>query len=75
MKHELPALKPREVVAALERAGFTVKRQTGSHIILYKADLKRPLTIPVHTKDLPKGTLRAIIRQANLTISEFLKLL
>lgn len=73
MKQELPALKSREVIAALERAGFSVKRHTGSHVILYKEGLNRPLTVPIHTKDLPIGTLRAIIRQANLTIDEFLK--
>lgn len=71
----LPSLKPREIVAALERSGFTIKRQTSSHVILYKAALRRPISIPIHSKDLPKGTLRAIIRQANLTIEEFLKLI
>jgi predicted RNA binding protein YcfA (HicA-like mRNA interferase family) len=75
VKQELPALKPREVVDALTRAGFTIKRQTGSHIILYKSGLKRPLSIPIHPKDMPVGTLRAIIRQANLTVGEFLRLL
>ena len=75
MKRELPSLKPKELVAALERSGFLVKRQTGSHLILYKPGIPRPISIPVHTKDLPKGTLRAIIRQANLTVDEFLKLI
>lgn len=75
MKQELPVLKPREVVAALERAGFVNRRQTGSHIVLYKEGLKRPITVPMHPKDLPVGTLRAIIRQANLTVGEFLGLL
>ncbi len=75
MKHELPALRPKEVIAALERAGFSLKRQTGSHAILYKPDIHRPISVPTHSRDLPIGTLRAIIRQANLTIEEFLKLL
>ncbi len=75
MKQDLPSLKPAEVVAALERAGFLVKRQTGSHLILYKPGLRRPLSIPVHTSDMPIGTLRSIIRQANLTVDEFSKLL
>ena len=75
MKQELPSLKPKELVAALERAGFQLKRQTGSHAILYKPGLRRPITVPLHPKDLPTGTLRAIIRQANLTVSEFLDLL
>lgn len=75
MKQELPALRPREVVTALQQVGFLLKRQTGSHAILYKPDIRRPISIPTHPKDLPIGTLRAIIRQANLTVSEFLKLL
>jgi len=75
MSKELPVLKPGEVVSALERAGFAIKRQTGSHIVLYKSDIHRPVTVPIHTGDLPKGTLRAIIRQANLTVEAFIKLL
>jgi predicted RNA binding protein YcfA (HicA-like mRNA interferase family) len=75
MKSELPALKPKELVAALEKSGFQIKRQTGSHVILYKTGIPRPISVPMHVKDLPKGTARAIIRQSNLTIGEFIKLL
>lgn len=75
MKRDLPALKPKDVITVLQKAGFVVKRQTGSHVILYKPGIKRPLTVPIHTRDLPGGTLRAIVRQANLTIAEFLALL
>jgi predicted RNA binding protein YcfA (HicA-like mRNA interferase family) len=75
MSQELPALKPVEVVKALERAGFVVKRQTGSHVIMYKAGLRRPISIPQHPGDLPKGTVRAIVRQAGLTLEEFLQLI
>jgi len=75
MSQKLPALKPVEVVKALERAGFVVKRQTGSHVIMYKAELRRPISIPQHPRDLPKGTVRAIIRQAGLTLEEFPQLI
>jgi predicted RNA binding protein YcfA (HicA-like mRNA interferase family) len=75
MKKELPSLKPKELLAVLEHAGFSVKRYTGSHAILYKKGIPRPVSIPIHPKDLPRGTLRAITRQANLTIDEFLNLL
>jgi predicted RNA binding protein YcfA (HicA-like mRNA interferase family) len=75
MSKELPSLKPKQVIAALERAGFVAKRQTGSHVIFYKPDIRHPITVPVHTADLPTGTLRAIIRQANLTVDEFISLL
>jgi predicted RNA binding protein YcfA (HicA-like mRNA interferase family) len=75
MKQDLPSLKPKEVIIALEQAGFSLKRQTGSHAVLYKPDIRRPISVPIHPKDLPIGTLRAIIRQANLTVDEFLKFL
>jgi predicted RNA binding protein YcfA (HicA-like mRNA interferase family) len=75
MKGELPSLKPKELLAALVKAGFEVKRQTGSHVILFKPGIHRPISIPMHIKDLPKGTCRAIIRQTSLTLEELLKLL
>jgi len=75
MRQDLPVVKPWEVVAALEKAGFEVRRQTGSHVIMYKADIRRPISVPRHPGNLPKGTLRAIIREAGLTRTEFLKLI
>jgi len=72
MRQELPVLKPKQVVGALEKAGFEVRRQTGSHVIMYKSGIRHPISIPQHSGDLPKGTLRAIIRQAGLTIEQFL---
>jgi len=75
MRQELPVLKPREVVIGLERAGFEARRRTGSHVIMYKSGIRRPISIPQHPGDLPRGTVRAIIREAGLTKEEFLKLL
>jgi len=75
MREDLPVMKPRVVIAALEKAGFELRRQTGSHIIMYKPGVRYPISIPQHPKGLPKGTLRAIIREAGLTKGEFLKLL
>jgi predicted RNA binding protein YcfA (HicA-like mRNA interferase family) len=73
MPKELPALRPQAVVRILERAGFVKWRQKGSHLTLYRASDRRALTVPVHfSKTVPKGTLRAIIRQAGLTVEEFL---
>jgi len=46
MRQGLPVLKPRQVVAALEKAGFEVRRQTGSHVIMYKSGIRRPISIP-----------------------------
>jgi predicted RNA binding protein YcfA (HicA-like mRNA interferase family) len=71
---KLPALSGREVVQALRRLGYEPDHQTGSHIILRQAaSPHRRLTVPDH-KEIAKGTLRAVIRQAGLTVDEFLDL-
>jgi len=57
----LPSLRPRQVVATLERAGFAVVRITGNHYQLFDAHTRRHTTVPHHNRDLPRGTLTAII--------------
>ena len=66
----------REAIKALGRAGFTVVRQRGSHVRLEKRTEDRmiKLTVPLH-KSLKKGTLRRIIKVADLTVQEFNRLL
>lgn len=73
----LPALKAREVMRALERAGFVCKRSKGSHHIFeHPLDPSRRTVIADHgARDLPRGTLRDIIQQAGLTVEAFLALL
>jgi predicted RNA binding protein YcfA (HicA-like mRNA interferase family) len=72
----LPALSGRAVVAALERAGFKVIRTKGSHYFLrHPGDPVRQTVVPVHRRDLPPGTLRAILQQARLSRAQFLDLL
>ena len=73
MAEKLPALRASEIVRALERAGFVVKRQTGSHAILTREGLRRPVVVPMHRRELPRGTVKDIIRQAGITEDEFLK--
>ncbi|PJA21578.1 hypothetical protein COX59_04020 [Candidatus Beckwithbacteria bacterium CG_4_10_14_0_2_um_filter_47_25] len=68
----LPSLKPKEVVSKLTKLGFQITRQTGSHIRLIHSD-GRATTVAMHARDLPKGTLRAILRQCDLTVSDLLK--
>jgi predicted RNA binding protein YcfA (HicA-like mRNA interferase family) len=64
-----------DVVKALAEIGYEVDHQTGSHMILrHKEPPHRRLTVPMH-HELAKGTLRAIIRHAGLTVEEFTKLL
>ncbi len=77
MTERLPSLKAREVLRALERAGFTVSRTSGSHCrLVHASDPARKVTVPLHgSADLKRGTLRSIIAQAGLTQAEFLTLL
>ena len=70
---KLPRLSGRECVKALEKAGFVVKRQHGSHIILRRADPFAQLVVPDH-KELDRGTLSAILRAAELSVEEFIEL-
>ncbi|MEP0764688.1 MAG: type II toxin-antitoxin system HicA family toxin [Chloroflexota bacterium] len=69
----LPDLSGQRCVAALEKAGFYVVRR-GKHITMRRDDPPARVTIPNH-KTLKKGTVRSIIRQAGLTVDEFLALL
>ena len=70
---KLPSLSYREVAEKLKRAGFVYVR-TGKHDVY--ANKARNVTIPLprHSGDVPKGTLRAIIRESGFTVAEFLSL-
>lgn len=69
---QVPALKAKEVIAILMRAGFEFIRSKGSHHI-YKMN-NRLVVVPVHNKDLKRGTLSAIIKQSGLTVEQFIDL-
>jgi len=69
----LPVCSGVDAVKAFAAAGYTVDHQTGSHIILRHLQTRR-LTVPNH-RELAKGTLRALIREAGLTKEEFINLL
>lgn len=71
---KLPVISGRECIKALEKAGFYFKRQEGSHIVMRRDDPFGQVVVPDH-RELDRGTLRAIIRQAGLSSNEFLKLL
>jgi len=73
----LPSVKARDVVRALQNAGFSIVRTSGSHYrLVHDTDPTRQTTVPVHKgRDVPRGTLRAIINQAGITVEEFIDLL
>ena len=70
----LPRISGRECIRALVKAGFYVKRQEGSHIILRRDEPFAQLVVPDH-QELDRGTLRAIIRQAGLSVDTFTRLI
>ena len=70
----LPRISGEECVKALSAVGFYVRRQEGSHLILRRDAPFAQLVVPDH-KELDRGTLRAIIRQAGLSVDEFTRLL
>jgi len=76
---KLPRRSGKEVVKALERAGFEVFDQTGSHVYLHKwekGSWSKRVTVPVHGKKILKlKTLRNIIKQAGLKVDELIDLL
>jgi predicted RNA binding protein YcfA (HicA-like mRNA interferase family) len=71
---KLPRIAGRECIRALERAGFHHKRQRGSHVVMRRDEPFAQVVVPDHD-ELDRGTLRAIIRQAGLSVEEFLRLL
>jgi len=72
---KLPVISGRQLCKMLKKIGYLRDHQTGSHIILRQENPPhRRLTIPDH-KEIAKGTLRAVVRQAGLTLDEFKELL
>lgn len=69
---KLPQVSGKECVTALQRAGFKVTKQKGSHIKMRQGSVT--VTVPNHNTIKP-GTLRSIIRQAGLTVDGFTDLL
>lgn len=72
MPGRLPATSAEEVIRALERAGLRVVREGGNHTILWKEGLTRPVPVRRHKGTMRRGQVRAIVRQAGLTVEEFL---
>jgi predicted RNA binding protein YcfA (HicA-like mRNA interferase family) len=71
MPGRLPAITAPSMIAALERNGFVRVRQSGTHVVMRHPD-GRWTTVPMHKgRDLAKGTLRQIMRDANLSIDDF----
>ena len=75
MTDKIPQLRPRELIKILEKLGFVLRRQTGSHGIFRHPKTKNITIIPIHAKELKRGLLFGILKQVGITQEEFLKLL
>jgi predicted RNA binding protein YcfA (HicA-like mRNA interferase family) len=70
---KIPQISGKMAVKIFSKIGYRVARQRGSHIRLHHSD-KKPLTVPDH-KVLGKGLLRKLLRDSELSVEEFLKLI
>ncbi|KAF0212648.1 MAG: hypothetical protein FD139_212 [Methylocystaceae bacterium] len=75
MPPRLPNVTAKELVRALEKAGFVLQRQKGSHATFRHPETKRTTVVPLHSGDVKRPLLKMILLQAGLTEEELLKLL
>ena len=71
---KLPTLTPEKVIKILKKEGFVLDRVRGSHHIYLHPETRKRVVIPVHKKDLPKGTLMEILKQAGIKKDELDKI-
>lgn len=77
MSPRLPLVTGRDMIRALQKAGFAVVRVSGSHHrLVHPEDALRAVTVPVHgSKPLKRGTLQSILRQSGITPEDLLDIL
>jgi predicted RNA binding protein YcfA (HicA-like mRNA interferase family) len=66
----IPSLTSKELIRILLQKGFLLDRSKGSHQIFFNSENHKRVIVPMHTKDLPTGTLMAIIKQAGIDKQE-----
>lgn len=62
-------LTPKKLIKLLREHGFVFTRQNGSHAIFRNDNNSKKVVVPIHTKDIPKGTLHAILKDAGININ------
>jgi predicted RNA binding protein YcfA (HicA-like mRNA interferase family) len=67
---KLPAVRPRRIIRFLEANGFILDHASGSHFIFYNPVSRRRAVVPSHNRDIPKGTLMSLLREAGFTREE-----
>ena len=68
---KLPVLNSKKLIKIFLKEGFVVDHVTGSHYVMFNPVSKKTITIPYHTKDLPKGTIHSIIKLSGIEIKKF----
>jgi len=72
---KLPVITSKKLIKVLKASGFKLDHSTGSHFIFYHSQTKKRAVVPYHIKDLPKGTLTSILREAGISRKELENLL
>jgi predicted RNA binding protein YcfA (HicA-like mRNA interferase family) len=72
---KLPAMRPREVIKFLEQQGFILDHTSGSHFIFYHPASRCRAVVPRHNRDMPKGTLLSLLREAGFTRDDIIAFL
>ncbi len=79
---KLPRLPASDLIAALQRLGFKIVRQKGSHVVLQRQslnpdgdDINVTCVVPLHRRDLAVGTLASVLRQAGIDAETLLDVL
>jgi len=68
---KFPVLIPKKLIKIFLKEGFIIDHITGSHYVMFNAISNKTITIPYHTKDLPRGTIHAIIKLSGIEIKKF----
>ncbi len=70
---KFPSLTPKKLLAFLKKEGFIEDHQSGSHLVLYHPLARKRAILPIHQRDLPKGTIFAILKEAGYSRKDYLK--
>ena len=72
---KLPAVKPRDLIRFLEQNDFILDHVSGSHYIYYHSASKRRAVVPRHNRDVPRGTLFSLLREAGFSRDDLIEFL
>jgi predicted RNA binding protein YcfA (HicA-like mRNA interferase family) len=68
---KLPSISPEKLARVLEKCGFELERIKGSHHFYHNPETKKSASVPFHDKDVPKGLLNEILKEAGISREEF----